>query len=107
LAISGERSPAEHSVEVARAVATQLRLDEYFAEVLPQQKEEKVREIKAVAYPPAMICDSVNDAPALTESDLGIAIGAGADVAIVSADVVLIPSNPRDVLTNIEAPQLE
>jgi Cu2+-exporting ATPase len=85
------------SVEVAKSVAARLGLDEYFAEVLPQQKAEKVREIKASGLPVAMIGDGVNDAPALVASDLGIAIGAGTDVAIESADVVLVRSDPRDV----------
>jgi Cu2+-exporting ATPase len=82
---------------VARTVAGELGLDDYFAEVLPQQKAEKVREVKARGLTVAMIGDGVNDAPALVESDLGIAIGAGTDVAIESADVVLVRSDPRDV----------
>jgi Cu2+-exporting ATPase len=82
---------------VAKTVADELGLDEYFAEVLPQQKAEKVREVKARGLTVAMIGDGVNDAPALVESDLGIAIGAGTDVAIESADVVLVRSDPRDV----------
>ena len=82
---------------VARTVAGQLGLDDYFAEVLPDQKVEKVREVKARGLTVAMIGDGVNDAPALVESDLGIAIGAGTDVAIESADIVLVRSDPRDV----------
>jgi Cu2+-exporting ATPase len=82
---------------VAKAVAVRLGLDEYFAEVLPHQKVEKVREVKARGLTVAMIGDGVNDAPALVESDLGIAIGAGTEVAIESADVVLVRSDPRDV----------
>jgi len=82
---------------VARTVAAELGLDDYFAEVLPQQKAEKVREVKTRGLTVAMIGDGVNDAPALVESDLGIAIGAGTDVAIESADVVLVRSDPRDV----------
>ncbi|MBI1213485.1 MAG: heavy metal translocating P-type ATPase [Alphaproteobacteria bacterium] len=82
---------------VAKSVAKKLGLDDYFAEVLPQQKLEKVREVKARGLTVAMIGDGVNDAPALVESDLGIAIGAGTDVAVESADIVLVRSDPRDV----------
>jgi Cu2+-exporting ATPase len=83
---------------VAESVAARLGLDDYFAEVLPHQKLEKVRNLKARGAMVAMIGDGVNDAPALVESDLGIAIGAGTEVAIESADVVLVRSDPRDVL---------
>lgn len=89
--VTGDAAP------VARSVAGKLGLDEYFAEVLPHQKVEKVLEVKARGLTVAMIGDGVNDAPALVESDLGIAIGAGTDVAIESADVVLVRSDPRDV----------
>jgi Cu2+-exporting ATPase len=82
---------------VARSVAQELELDDYFAEVLPHEKAAKVREVKADGLTVAMVGDGVNDAPALVESDLGIAIGAGTDVAIESADVVLVRSDPRDV----------
>jgi P-type Cu2+ transporter len=82
---------------VAKMVADELGLDDYFAEVLPNQKAEKVREVRSKGLSVAMIGDGVNDAPALVESDLGIAIGAGTDVAIEAADVVLVRSNPLDV----------
>ncbi len=82
---------------VAKTVADELGLDDYFAEVLPDQKAAKVREVQAKGLRVAMIGDGVNDAPALVEADLGIAIGAGTDVAIESADVVLVRSNPMDV----------
>jgi len=85
------------SEAVARTVAGELGLDDFFAEVLPEQKVDKVREVKARGLTVAMIGDGVNDAPALVESDLGIAIGAGTDVAIESADIVLVRSDPRDV----------
>jgi Cu2+-exporting ATPase len=85
------------SQPVARWVAHELDLDEYFAEVLPDQKAAKIREIKARELTVAMVGDGVNDAPALVEADVGIAIGAGADVAIESADIVLVRSDPRDV----------
>jgi len=82
---------------VAKSVADELGLDDFFAEVLPEQKAEKVREVKRRGMTVAMIGDGVNDAPALVESDLGIAVGAGTDVAIEAADVVLVRSDPRDV----------
>lgn len=89
--VTGDAAP------VAKSVAGKLGLDDYFAEVLPEQKVAKVREVQARGLNVAMIGDGVNDAPALVESDLGIAIGAGTDVAIESADVVLVRSDPRDV----------
>lgn len=90
------------SAAVAKTVAQQLGLDDYFAEVLPHQKAEKIREIKRRGLSVAMVGDGVNDAPALVESDLGIAIGAGTNVAIESADVVLVRSDPRDVAAIME-----
>jgi Cu2+-exporting ATPase len=82
---------------VAAMVAADLGLDDAFAEVLPEQKAEKIREVQQRGLTVAMVGDGVNDAPALTQSDLGIAIGAGTDVAIESADIVLVRSDPRDV----------
>ncbi len=85
------------SREVAKTVAGELGLDDFFAEVLPEQKAAKIKEVQGRGLSVAMVGDGVNDAPALTQSDLGIAIGAGTDVAIESADIVLVRSDPRDV----------
>ena len=83
---------------VARWVANELGLDDFFAEVLPDQKAQKVKEVQRRGLVTAMTGDGVNDAPALTQADIGIAIGAGTDVAIESADIVLVRSDPRDVM---------
>ncbi|MGE4580223.1 MAG: copper-translocating P-type ATPase [Desulfuromonadales bacterium] len=83
--------------EVAAAVAKTLKIDDYFAEVLPEDKAAKVRELRDKGFKVAMTGDGINDAPALAEADLGIAVGAGTDVAIETADIVLVHSNPRDV----------
>lgn len=82
---------------VAKSVAEELGLDDYFAEVLPHEKSEKIKEVKSRGLKVAMCGDGVNDAPALVEADVGIAVGAGTDVAIESADIVLVRSDPRDV----------
>jgi Cu2+-exporting ATPase len=81
---------------VARWVAEDLGLDDYYADVLPHQKSEKIREVQK-QYRVAMVGDGINDAPALVQADIGIAIGAGTDVAVESADIVLVRSDPRDV----------
>ncbi|MFZ5466169.1 MAG: heavy metal translocating P-type ATPase [Pseudomonadota bacterium] len=86
------------SQAVAEEVADELGLDEFFAEVLPEQKAAKILEVQARGLTVAMVGDGVNDAPALVQSDLGIAVGAGTDVAIESADIVLVRSDPRDVV---------
>ncbi|GAA1586483.1 heavy metal translocating P-type ATPase [Kribbella hippodromi] len=88
--------------QVADAVAKELGIDEVFAEVLPQDKEAKVAELQARGLKVAMVGDGVNDAPALARAEVGIAIGAGTDVAIESAGVVLAADDPRAVLSVID-----
>ena len=87
---------------VARWVSESIGLDEYFAEVLPQEKEGKIKEIQNRGLRVAMTGDGVNDAPALARADLGVAIGAGTDVAVETADIVLVRSNPLDMITVLD-----
>jgi Cu2+-exporting ATPase len=91
--------------QVAEAVGTDLGIDEVFAEVLPQDKDSQVAELQRRGHTVAMVGDGVNDAPALARADVGIAIGAGTDVAIQSAGVVLASSDPRAVLGVIDLSQ--
>mgnify|MGYP000572025272 FL=1 len=86
------------SQDVANAVADELGIDTVFAEVLPEDKDEKVQELQDQGKLVGMVGDGVNDAPALTRADVGIAIGSGTDVAVQSADVILVQNNPMDVV---------
>jgi Cu2+-exporting ATPase len=85
------------SPQVAETVAKELGIDDYFAGVLPDQKANRIAMLKQRGYRVAMVGDGINDAPALATADVGIAIGAGTDVAIESADVVLVRNSPADV----------
>jgi len=88
--------------KVANWVAEQLAIDEVYAGVLPDEKASKIKEIKKKGWKVAMTGDGINDAPALATADLGIAIGAGTDVAMETADIVLVKSNPKDVVSLID-----
>jgi Cu2+-exporting ATPase len=89
------------SKAVARGVAGELGIDTYFAEVLPENKDAAVAKLQQAGQIVAMVGDGVNDAPALTRADVGLAIGAGTDVAIESAGIVLASSDPRSVVKTI------
>jgi Cu2+-exporting ATPase len=102
MVVSGQTSVNElmltgDNQQVAKWVADAIGLDEYFAEVLPQDKVAKIKVIESRGFIVAMTGDSVNDAPALAQADAGIAIGAETDVAIETADIILVKSNPLDI----------
>jgi len=86
------------SKAVAKAVAEELAIDLYFAEVLPEHKDKQVAQLQAEGKKVAMVGDGVNDAPALARADVGIAIGSGTDVAVESAGIILVNSNPLDIV---------
>ncbi|TPE45619.1 cadmium-translocating P-type ATPase [Pontibacter mangrovi] len=86
---------------VAKSVSDKLQMDGYLANVLPHQKQEKVKELQAKGEFVAMTGDGVNDAPALAQADVGIAIGSGTDVAAETADIILVNSNPQDIASLI------
>lgn len=86
------------SKDVAKVVAEELNIDTFFAEVLPEDKDKKVRELQDEDKLVAMVGDGVNDAPALTRADIGISIGSGTDVAVESADIILVQNNPLDIV---------
>jgi Cu2+-exporting ATPase len=88
--------------ETAAYTSQQLGLDNFIAEVLPHQKQEKVEELQNNLEFVAMTGDGVNDAPALAQADIGIAIGSGTDVAAETADIILVDSDPADVLSLIK-----
>ena len=94
------------SEDVARWVSEDIGIDEYFARVLPDKKSEKVKELQARGLKVAMVGDGINDAPALTQADLGIAIGAGTNVAIESAGIILVRNDPRDIVKIIRLSQM-
>ena len=87
--------------QVAKWVSEEIGLDEHFAEVLPQEKVKKIKEVQSRGLVVAMTGDGVNDAPALAQADVGIAIGAGTDVAVETADIILVRSNPLDAMAII------
>ncbi len=90
------------SQDVARSVAADLGITRFFAEVLPENKDKKISELQSQGKKVAMVGDGVNDAPALARADVGIAIGSGTDVAVESAGIILVNSNPVDVLKIFE-----
>ncbi|MGZ3899845.1 MAG: copper-translocating P-type ATPase [Bacteroidia bacterium] len=87
--------------KVAESVSNELKLDGFFAEVLPHQKLEKIKQLQSKGEFVAMTGDGVNDAPALAQADIGIAVGSGTDIAAETADIILVQSNPKDIVSLI------
>ena len=87
--------------KIAENVSKKLNLDGYFAEVLPHEKQEKIKELQDKGEFVAMVGDGINDAPVLALANIGIAIGSGTDVAAETADIILVNSNPEDVVSLI------
>ncbi len=94
------------SEDVARWVSEELGIDMYFARVLPGEKSEKVKELQKQNKKVAMVGDGINDAPALTQADLGIAVGAGTNVAIESAGIILVRNDPKDIVKILQLSQM-
>jgi Cu2+-exporting ATPase len=90
------------SEAVAETVADELSIDTYFAQVLPEHKDQKIAQLQARGHRVAMVGDGINDAPALARADVGIAIGSGTDVAVESAGLILVKSNPLDIVAVVE-----
>jgi len=86
---------------VAESVSNSLKMDGYFAEVLPHEKLEKIKQLQQNGEFVAMTGDGVNDAPALAQADIGIAVGSGSDIAAETAGIVLVNSNPKDIVNLI------
>jgi len=93
------------NAKVAKWVAEELGLDGFFAEILPHQKSEKVKELQEQGYTVAMVGDGINDALALAQANVGIAIGNVTDVAMESGDMMLVRNDPRDVVKAIKLSQ--
>jgi P-type Cu2+ transporter len=100
--LARETEPWRRRGASVNTVAAELGIDEVFAEVLPEDKERHVRELQERGHRVAIVGDGVNDAPALARADVGIAIGAGTDVAIESAGVILASDDPRGVVSVVQ-----